>query len=265
MNPLSVELKRLVADAQAWMEEDGGPSPERIERLLERVEQRAKGGTPVSPVAVQATHGHEPMRYVARCALVCVMGLLAEGEGVRSVSHTGLSFQAATFVQPPTPPAYEVFSVPQEPAFASPEEKDPAKVKADPPEVVPIHENAGVSALVPRDIHALPKAPTPIALASVHGGPGGDRTSLPAELSLIHKAREAVRGGELAQALAILKDHERRFRNGQLTQERERLLIEASFLQGDVVGARSRAAAFHRLHPDSLLLPSIQRALDANR
>jgi hypothetical protein len=55
--------------------------------------------------------------------------------------------------------------------------------------------------------------------------------------------------------------HQRRFPDGRLAEERERLRIQALIDSGDRSGARARAEEFRRRYPKSIFLPAIEAAL----
>ena len=84
---------------------------------------------------------------------------------------------------------------------------------------------------------------------------------LAAERTLLADARAAMQSSQVARALAILDDHARRFPRGQLAEERDAVRVAALWRSGDHDAARRRADEFARRHPDSLFLPSVQRAV----
>ncbi len=86
-------------------------------------------------------------------------------------------------------------------------------------------------------------------------------TDLAAERALLADARAAMQAADAARALAILDDHARRFAHGQLTEERDAMRVGALWLAGDHAAARRHAAEFVRRHPNSLFLPSVERAV----
>ncbi|WP_146647817.1 hypothetical protein [Labilithrix luteola] len=64
-------------------------------------------------------------------------------------------------------------------------------------------------------------------------------------------------------ALRLVREHERRFPNGQLAQQREWIHIQALDETGNVTEARERTEQFRKRFPGGLLLPSVERTLDA--
>ncbi|MGZ3440932.1 MAG: hypothetical protein ACXVDD_15515, partial [Polyangia bacterium] len=86
---------------------------------------------------------------------------------------------------------------------------------------------------------------------------------LAAERALLADARAAMQASDAPRALALLDEHARRFAHGQLAEERDAMRVGAFWLAGDRDGARRRADEFARRHPDSLFLPSVERAVSA--
>ena len=156
-------------------------------------------------------------------------------------------------------------------------------------------EDAGpVSASVPAESSAAPSAPSlpfdgppagldapPAVLhappAGLHAPPAISVDALPNagvraapstaaarcnELELIDRADTKLRSGELAGALAALRDHEQRCPAGVLVQERERIAIEALAKLGRVDAARARARAFEERYPSSPHLRRVRQVID---
>jgi hypothetical protein len=99
------------------------------------------------------------------------------------------------------------------------------------------------------------RAPAPASPAASAG-------VLSAEQALLDPARVALARGDGAGALARLAQHERRFPNGALSQEREAMVIRALVLTGDRDRARAHAESFRSRYPGSLLWPMIAASLD---
>jgi len=81
------------------------------------------------------------------------------------------------------------------------------------------------------------------------------------ERQLIDGARVALRRGRAHDALVFLMSHERQFPAGDLTEERERLAIEALLAQGRRALAEQRAQRFHRRYPRSGYWSQIEQLL----
>jgi hypothetical protein len=86
---------------------------------------------------------------------------------------------------------------------------------------------------------------------------------LTAERRLLDVARRALEAEEPDRALQAVAHHERRFPTGVLVQERETMAIRALLAQGRAEAAEARAKQFRDRFPDSLLWPTIERALQA--
>jgi hypothetical protein len=85
--------------------------------------------------------------------------------------------------------------------------------------------------------------------------------TLAAERSLLDEARSALASGDAAKAIALTDDHGRRFPRAQLGEEREAIAIQALVALGRNAEARSRAARFRSVAPNSLFMPAIDAAL----
>jgi len=80
-----------------------------------------------------------------------------------------------------------------------------------------------------------------------------------AELQLLRMARADVTNGAYAQALAIIGEHTRRFRNGGLVEEREALRVKALAGLGRRDEAQRAAADLQARFPRSVFLPTFER------
>jgi hypothetical protein len=82
---------------------------------------------------------------------------------------------------------------------------------------------------------------------------GADEPSVPAttadERALVDRARVALRRGDAHGALVALMEHERRFPEGVLAEDRDRLAVESLVQEGRIDAARSRIARYLREHP----------------
>jgi hypothetical protein len=93
----------------------------------------------------------------------------------------------------------------------------------------------------------------PAAPANAESG-----STLAAERQLLDVARRAVTAENGAAALAAVTEHERRYPNGLLVQEREVMAVRALALLGRSDEARARADRFRSRFPSSLLLPALE-------
>ena len=154
---------------------------------------------------------------------------------------------------------------PAAPVVAPPAARPPVPAVTPPP-VAAIDPNAPSLAALPPSLPAPSDATA--AAPPHHAGPhrAGDEPrarhgDLDAERALLSDARAAMQASDAPRALAILDDHAHRFARGQLAEERDALRVAALALAGDRQGARRRADEFARRHPDSLFLPSVERAV----
>ena len=85
------------------------------------------------------------------------------------------------------------------------------------------------------------------------------------ERALLDRARLDIVHGKLHEARTLLASHAETFRDGQLTEEREALIIRLLVREGRLSEARSRAAHFRKQHPRSIQLPGIGDALRERR
>jgi hypothetical protein len=113
-----------------------------------------------------------------------------------------------------------------------------------------------------RHPEARPVVGIAAGIAAGMAAPEGARDADLAEQRwLLERARAALSRGDGIAAVDALEEHQRRFPQGQLTEEREVLEIEASLALGRASEAKLRATEFERRHPGSLLLPAVDGAL----
>ena len=86
-----------------------------------------------------------------------------------------------------------------------------------------------------------------------------------AELQLLLSVREDVTHGDFAGALSVIAEHERRFRNGGLVEEREALRVKSLAGLGRHADAQRAALRFHELFPNSVLLSTFERMTEPTR
>ena len=79
------------------------------------------------------------------------------------------------------------------------------------------------------------------------------------ELRLLDRARQFDRRGDFRAALSSTREHQRRFSDGRLVEEREALRIRALIGLGRSREAGETAALFRRRFPHSVLLEGIDR------
>jgi hypothetical protein len=96
--------------------------------------------------------------------------------------------------------------------------------------------------------HAAPESARPAKAPASEAARG--QASGPSESALLAQAQAALRT-DPARALALTREHKRRFPKGALSQEREVIAIEALNRIGDSESARKRAKDFENSYPGS--------------
>jgi len=81
------------------------------------------------------------------------------------------------------------------------------------------------------------------------------------ELPQLESAQVALSAGRATEALALIEDHARRAPGSALREEGRALAVLSLLALGRHDDARAAASAFATLHPQSLFLPRVQRAL----
>ncbi len=94
---------------------------------------------------------------------------------------------------------------------------------------------------------------------------GVSASSSAEERALIDRARAALHRGEAHEALVALMSHERRFVDGELTEERERLIIEALVVEGRRDQARARIDAYLARQPHGIHRAALERLAESLR
>ena len=108
------------------------------------------------------------------------------------------------------------------------------------------------------DAHASPSSSSKAALKPFSSD------SLARERAVLDRARQKLAVSEPEQALQFLEQHRLAYPNGNLTEEREAMLINVLVTLGHVERAKARGAAFAKRFPSSMMLSSVKAALAAN-
>ncbi len=217
------------------------PSPEVRARVLEavlaRIEVGGGGSNGPNEPAAQVNASPSPASPIGTFAAGALVGL---GLGVAM----SLPWKSA----PDSPPNE-----------ASPEQVRAIAVDEPEPSPAPISVDASLSldatsldattiTSTPRTHRRAPaivdSTPTPEAEEVARSS-----TSTAEERSLIDRARAALRRGDPHEALVTLMGHDRRFPEGLLDEERDRLIVECLIAQGRHAAARTRIHAYLREHP----------------
>jgi hypothetical protein len=83
-----------------------------------------------------------------------------------------------------------------------------------------------------------------------------------AERALIDQALSALRAHHAQNALVALMSHERRFADGALSEERDRLSVDALIQLGRISQARRRAELFEARYPRSAHLQRVRSLVE---
>jgi hypothetical protein len=246
---LTPELQSLLAAER----DAGGPDAGARDRVSRRLAQTLGVTLAAAGASSAATSGAQaalPKALVgkslgAKLLVAALVGGVGVGGVVTTVTlmhrHAAKSAHRAT--TPPVAPA---------PPATAPAYAPPAPPVAAAPVAAPSLAAAEAS---PPGETAVPSRAEPHR-APRHG-------DLAAERALLAEARAAMQASQAARALALLDDHAHRFAHGQLAEERDAMRVGALWLAGDHDSARRHADEFARRHPDSLFLPSVQRAVTA--
>ncbi len=97
---------------------------------------------------------------------------------------------------------------------------------------------------------------TPRSAPVVSAHPARERYAQ--ELKVLQPARAAVARGDFSAALASIVEHQRRFPDGQLSEEREALRVQALSGLGRTDEATRAAIAFRKRFPGSVLISRMQ-------
>jgi hypothetical protein len=146
----------------------------------------------------------------------------------------------------------EVAAIPSAPALPLASTPDRAAPDAAPPALDPALEPSPA---------AGQKAPRAVRAPRESGA--SRRARLLAEAGLLERAQAALQR-DPAGALALTREHQRRFARGALGQEREVIAIEALKRLGRHEAASSRAAAFERRYRGSVHRPRLERSTDTS-
>jgi hypothetical protein len=132
-------------------------------------------------------------------------------------------------------------------------------------EIVPTQRRSPETPSIPASAPELPPAEREPAPQLV-SGPKLQRThrslspqeSYAAELNLLQRAQSEYASQDFADALVLVAEHDRRFPDGRLAEEREALRVRALARTGRGNEARRALAAFARHFPRSVLLPRLR-------
>lgn len=241
LGPLSAAMRNLLADEQA---------------------------APAMPAAMQA-------QLASRIAGTIASPALPGGEEAGNVAEVAELSDAATSLSPlaslaakPALLAATAFAVGVAAGVGGTEVFSNQDALPQPVPVAVIElVDAGIEVLPPPDARlpvavVVDAAPTTDSRARSKAPLMGRDQALAAERSLIELARTAITRGNADNALANLKRHARKFRRGQLAEERDALWVQALALSPAThAEARVRAEAFKTKYPKSLFRPVVEHIL----
>jgi hypothetical protein len=254
---LTPELQSLLAAEK----ETSGPDAGARDRVARRLAQTLGVTLAAAGASSAATSGAQAVlpkavvgkSLAAKLLVAAVIGGVGAGGVITTVTlmhrHAARNAEhraTAPAVAPPTPAP----PMPAPPRVAPP--SPPVAAPGSPSASTTAPSLAAPAASPPMETTAPSRAEP--HRAARHG-------DLAAERALLAEARAAMQSSDAARALALLDDHARRFAHGQLAEERDAMRVPALWLSGDRDGARRHADDFARRHPDSLFLPSVERAV----
>jgi hypothetical protein len=247
---LTPELQSLLAAERDVPGPDGG-ARDRVARRLAQTLGVTLAAAGASAAATSGAQTVLPKALLGKSlAAKLLLAALVGGIGIAGVVTTAQLVRRHA----PATHAAPVVTPPHAPIVTPPPIAPPSAPSVAPaPSLSAVEEPSPPSAAV-----APPHSSAPSHAQAHHAAHHGD---LAAERALLTDARTAMQSSDAERALAILDDHARRFAHGQLAEERDALRVAALWLAGDRAGARRHADEFAHRHPDSLFLPSVERAI----
>lgn len=141
--------------------------------------------------------------------------------------------------------------------FAAQSSVEPgASPPVKPPAVAPLAARSPALSQVP-PFEAEPASPEPVVSSSRKQAPADP---LAEEIAILSKATSALRAGKPAEGLRMLNEHQRKFPNGRLAEERRAARIQALCALGRRSEAEAELARLAQTSPRSPHLASAQRA-----
>lgn len=225
-----------------------GPSDEDMRRVRSAIGVRLAVGAAASTAILGATRTSWAARLGTMGAwgkgLAVVTGLVGAGVGISwYATPEAILLGSARGSRPETlQPVVTHEAVP-----ASTSSVDPT---------LPKGESANRTESVPGPVSPDPKVRTTALKSSARAA----SSTLEAELVLLGRAQNALKGGQPNEALGALEDHARRFPNGVLAVERSGVRTVALCQAGRLAEGRAAAKSYLRLVPNSVLSKRIRIA-----
>jgi hypothetical protein len=250
------ELEPVPDDLRALLEEEkgaGDPSSGTRERVLLRLAGTfALGGAgPLSPDGSSVPAGPSPIAHAGRLTTAARVVRVAAIFVTGAATGAGGYHVVARARHPAPVSAPVVAPAPRPETTAPPEASEPMPPPAPAPAPAPSVASVPIRMRPPSAVE-----PTP-------GTPERTHDPLEAERSLIEMARAALGRGKAESALAALRRHARQFPSGELTEEREGLLVQALVAAQKYDQAREKAEQFKKRYPRSLFTPVVDQAVGA--
>jgi hypothetical protein len=241
--PLDHDVRALLATERAIDDEVSDETKHRLRRRLQASLGAAVVGTGVAVGAHAAAKG-TALGSIAGGGWIVAVGAFVLGALVGAGAHAYAHRHDA-----PSPPVVTTVVVERQvevPVYVTSSATAPASVQAPAPP--------------PPPLAASVTSKQPSAQPSVSAGTSD--TSLAAERSLLEIARTALARGDSASALDALGKHQAQFPQGQLSEEREALYVQALAMAGRTAEAKQRADRFRKTWPGSMLLPVVEAAVE---
>ena len=133
---------------------------------------------------------------------------------------------------------------------------EPVAPAVEPAALAPMTAAPATSAPVAVRPSARPSVARPTPAPEIEPRPTGDQDGL-----LVDRARSALNGGMLAEAVAALRESELRYPSSDLSDARECMWIRVLVAQRRYDDARTRGQRFHQRFPGSVQGPTVDEAL----
>lgn len=192
----------------------------------------------------------------AAMVVKCVAAVLLVAAGVGA----GSIYRASRRDLAPPPPMRVVEAPPRVPITVATVAPSPVPSPSAVARSGPSEPHLALPIFVPVARSAATGAHRPFSPEPSAVGLGSPDATLGAETQLMRPADQALRTRDPARALDLLDEHERRFPQGVLAEERSAERVTALCALGRVAEAHAEAARFMATHADSPLVGSVQRS-----
>lgn len=252
------EASNPSADVRAVLEsaKSDGLSPAQVDALAKKVLALSAGAAAASSIAPAASSGAASLATKMTAAVIAI--------AVTSVSAWVVRSRLARDERPAPSAA--------QPAPSADHPAPVARLPSARPPTADTHTNSSLPAVVtrsearpaPRNTRASsasPSANTSRTIASEARADAGSVAEIAAnpadDVGLLHRAVAALRSGATSEATALLEQHRRAFASSALSEERERIAIEALVRSGRRDEAQRAAERFRQRFAGSAQQPRI--------